>query len=241
MTQDNIKYKKAYIRGFIFFLGSIIMAFFGVEMLIYADEIILKLMGFVFICPLPIWVINIIQCGFGITGPCPICKSIIKTNNGVETNIFCKSCNSYLDATGQALVEIDPNRIADLPTFATLAPWPDLTALSPTVPLSKDDFIMDNILVPKEGVRILDARWPDFCCVCGEKPTRELAIKRTVIYFPGKNVKFRQKEVMVAANGIPHCDEHSDGVVFGQPPGFNQICLLFRSYSYRNKYTKINT
>lgn len=246
MTNKETQIKSSPIRGLFFLVVTAGMSFLGYRMLLDGDEFILKLFGFVILFAFPMYLYMIITTGFGGEGPCPICNSRIQILVGTESDILCKVCNTYLDAKNKTLKEIDIHSLSKNPVFAVPTPWTDIaSARSPTIALSKEDFIMDEILIRKEGVRLLDAHWPQECCVCGRNSTNEQTLTNKFIYTPPGVIRTKDKEVTVVANGIPYCDEHKNGVKFGNvnfanPPKESGFGLLFRSYEYRNKFLKLN-
>jgi hypothetical protein len=243
-TETHITISPA--RGLFFLVGAAGLSILGYGMLFHGDELVLKVVGFAFLFAFPVWLIMIITTGFGGEGPCPVCNSRIQTYFGNESDIPCKTCGRYLDAKNKMLREIDPHCLAGKPTFAAPTPWTDIDAArSKTISLSKEDYISDAILIRKEGVRVLDAHWPEGCCVCGKKATREQTVVNTFVYTPPGVIRIQDKEVTVVVKGVPHCAEHQDGVAFGNtnfgnPPRRYGFSLLFRSYDYRNKFMKLN-
>lgn len=234
------------MRSVLYLIGTAGLSVFGYAMLVHGDEFILKVFGFVFLLAFPAWLVMTITTGFGGEGPCPVCNSRIQTYFGKESDIACKTCGRYLDAKNKTLREIDPHRLAERPTYAAPTPWTDIDAArSKTIALSKEDYLSDEILIRKEGARVLDARWPEGCCICGEKATREQTVANTFVYTPPGVIRVRDKEVTVIAKGVPYCDKHQDGVAFGNtnfgnPPRHYGFGLLFRSYDYRNKFMQLN-
>jgi hypothetical protein len=200
--------------------------------------------------------------GFGATGPvgeeaklgiadklrgrksCPVCDGPIDTATK-SSALLCKGCDSYLDLVEGALQRTSENKLDSHHVFGTPTPWTDLRAITfPTIfaPMVQ---LTDLALTKKAGVRVLDARWPDGCCICGKPATRRERQARVVI-FPREWGIFNigsQKATLVA--DVPHCGEHAGGAVFDRVSfailaGDPDFGLCFRSLAYRNAFRKLN-
>ena len=182
--------------------------------------------------------------GFGGKALCPVCSAEIDVMLGKETYIFCKSCGEYLEADKKKLWQMDINHVADDPKFAAPTPWKDLKfTTDPTLPLPLGGPPVDpSLMVKKGGDRILTASWLEGCCVCGKHATRKETITKVIIMAaaPEALFKFRDKQITLIAEGIPHCDKHSGGVKFGRITSLEGMYLMFRSYAYRNEFRRMN-
>lgn len=235
----------------IIFSRSLILKYFGTNLMMivlafilikYSDFFILKAVAYVIggvgiiAHFLPIFV------GFGGKGPCPVCSGEIEVMLGKESYIFCKNCGEYLEAGYKKLWQMDVNHIADDAAFAAPIPWNDLNfATSPTISLPISGPPVDPSLMNKKGPdRILTAKWPKVCCVCGKQAIRKESISEVVIKPPEGVIKGRDEQITLIAEGIPYCDKHTKGVRFGRIISLEGWYLKFRSYAYRNKFREMN-
>jgi hypothetical protein len=104
--------------------------------------------------------------------------------------------------------------------------------------------LTDMLLMKKEGVRVLDAKWPAGCCVCGRPATREDTTIARFIFAPPGIIR-RDKEATVIAKGIPHCAEHKNGARFERAMLSTSqqetvVGLFFCSYPYQILFHKLN-
>lgn len=183
-------------------------------------------------------------------GSCPVCGAPIAVNLGFTTLMLCPNCGDYLEVVEKQLRQMDPTLINPTPSFAAPTPWPDMC--SPTFPTISfhqwDDLITeatDWVLTKKEGLRVIDAKWPAGCCVCGEQPTREETTGQKFTFTPPGLVRVRSKEATIIAKGIPHCAEHEHGAVFERamfstPQQQTVVGLFFRSYAYQIQFRNLN-
>lgn len=177
--------------------------------------------------------------------PCPKCGHPVGSVSGGRV---CVHCDTYLTKSGDAVVPMASDFVADRPWFASPLPWRDVRAVQEgaVLELSAATALARMLTTKDEGVRRLDAQWPKQCCVCGEASTRRETIARaiTIPRFKGP-MNVGDQTVSLVAEGIPHCDAHSGGVAFGRilslatsmdiPYG-----LLFRSLAYRGDFRGLN-
>ena len=179
---------------------------------------------------------------------CPVCRTLVNTRIR-STELLCKKCSSYLRLQQDVLVTMDPGTVLPEARFAAPLPWRDVyggvTLPGISLPMAQ---LTESMLTKKGGTRILDAHWPEQCCVCGKPATRRLNFTQTV-HVPRTFgiLSLGQKTLRLMARNVPHCDEHSDGVCFGYVPfdshgtgielGFG---LRFRWLAYRDDYRKLN-
>jgi hypothetical protein len=232
---------------FLFATGSV-AGFFVVQ----ADEWPLRLLGVCLLLGFPLWVIMVLWRGIGGRGPCPVCDNPIEIDFGTETAILCRHCGQYLEATKRKLRQMNLTQVTAEPTFAVPTPWPDLWSVifrAPSFSTSTEDYLKDKLsdalMTKKEGPRLLVANWPPRCCVCGKAPTHAEVIQAAITFTPPARIRVRGHEATLIAKGIPHCAHHSHGVKFGNvllgpPRPGSRFGLLFRSYSYRNDFWKLN-
>lgn len=217
----------------------------GYYVLAHADELTGMLIGGALLSAFPISAIAICFLGAGGTGPCPVCGEPIKLTFGANSFLLCRACGSYLEAANNKLNRKTANCLASDPVFAVPLPWTDLgLVLFPNAPMSVDDVISDLVMTKKEGARLLPAKWPMRCCVCGKSPRRMETHARTVVYRGYTWFYLRDKQVTLVAQGIPYCEEHTNGVRFDRvhfaDAGESSFGLLFRSLAYRAEFWKTN-
>jgi Zn finger protein HypA/HybF involved in hydrogenase expression len=178
-------------------------------------------------------------------GDCPVCASKIEAFSGDQKNLLCGGCGAYLDVDGERLVSIERERMAEKPFFAAPTPWPDIrNVISSTIAFSASDFVSDAIqdaIAKNAGTRVMEARWPQACAVCGGQPVRRdqyaLEIKMA------GNVRDTRAKLVVP--GIPYCGEHKDGIDFAAV-GFDSkghervFAMRFRSHAYREAFRAAN-
>jgi hypothetical protein len=188
----------------------------------------------------PVMLIYPLFAGLPGRGSCPECGGAIQTMERRAKNLFCRGCDSYLDAENGVLKRTDPSRVADTATFAAPLPWEDITlVVSPTIATSADDVIRDAVLTKRGGVRVLEAHWPSGCCVCGAPATRAETLASKFTKVDG----VRDTAIEVRAEGVPHCDSHDGGAKFeslesASPDASGCFALKFRSLAYRNAFMR---
>lgn len=74
--------------------------------------------------------------------------------------------------------------------------------------------------------------WPGRCCVCGGQATRTSTVSVTVL---AQDTGLTQ-ETRTWSVGVPHCDEHTDGVQWLLSPAQ----VSFRSYDYARAFQAEN-
>ncbi len=172
---------------------------------------------------------------------CPECSAKVKVVLFEGTYILCKNCGEYLEVADKKLCRMDINHIADNPEFAAPTPWKDLErATAPTLPLPLGGPPVDASLLNKKGPnRALKAKWPKGCCVCGKQATRKETVTQ-VVEKPPEWIGWRDEQITLIAESIPHCEEHTGGVKISRKPSLEGWHLMFRSYAYRNKFREKN-
>ena len=181
---------------------------------------------------------------------CPGCHGPVNTLMKTS-GLLCKRCNSYLDFVADKLVQMDPKTVSATPTFGAALPWKDAqfgvqftgAIMAPAAQMT------DALMTRHESMRILEAQWPDGCCVCGRAATRRLRLAREVLIqrYSKSGLNIGKTQLTLVADGIPHCAEHSAGIAFGQV-GFDSaksgepilFGILFCWLGYRNAYCKQN-
>lgn len=214
----------------------------GAILILYSESLILTILGYIAGIMGLLMVILPIFIGFGGRASCPLCSSEVEVTFGKEAYVLCKSCGEYLEAADKKLWQMDIVHIANEPQFAAPTPWNDLRlATAPTVTLPSSGPPVDPSLLDRRGQdRILDAKWPKGCCVCGKVAIRKETITQVVIKPPEKIGRVRGEQITLVVRNIPHCDEHTGGVKFGRIPSLEGWYLMFRSYAYRNKFREKN-
>ena len=214
----------------------------GGYFLVQTGELILIILGVALLIAAPVMLAMPLFMGMPGRGACPACGGAIETMSARDTNLLCRGCNGYLDAGEGKLKPADPQRIAAEPVFAAPTPWEDLTnVVFPTIAFSATDKIQDMLTTKSGGTRVMQARWPAGCTVCGRSAVRfdtevcKLAKPGTVV----------DTEILLVAKDVPYCAEHKKGVKFNRvttaAPGTDMgFGLFFRSHAYRNAFMSMN-
>jgi hypothetical protein len=177
--------------------------------------------------------------------PCPKCGHALGSVSGGK---LCHHCDTYVIKSGNALVPMAKDFVADRPWFAAPLPWPDVRAVQEgtVLELSAASALARMVTTKDEGVRQLTAQWPKKCCVCGKSATRfeTIAQSVTIPRFKGM-MNVGDQTVTLVAPDIPHCGEHGAGVKFGRIMSLASIIdipygLLFRSLAYRDEFRALN-
>lgn len=177
--------------------------------------------------------------------PCPTCGNPVGRLSGGRV---CVHCDTYLMKSEHGVVPMPEDSLSDQLWFGAPLPWPDVRAVEEgaTQELSVATAIGRVLTTKDEGARLLEAEWPDRCCICGAAAAQHETIGRaiTIPRYKGP-INVGSQTVGLVAQGIPHCGAHSGGVAFGRilststgstiPYG-----LLFRSLGYRNDYRRLN-
>ena len=177
--------------------------------------------------------------GLGGTVSCPVCSAEIAATSKNESFKLCPGCREYLTISDGLVSRMDPASIASAPIFAAPTPWVDLKAVTYTPAGS---------FVTGGEVRVLHAKWPDACCVCGEPTSRREDVSYNVYKWNGELVRVNQRRITLQFEGVPYCDVHSKGFTLdkisfpskGDDDLKQDLALLFRSYAYRNKFLELN-
>lgn len=210
--------------------------------MVQTEETVVVILGACFLIAGPIMVLLPVFMGLPGKGPCPECGTSVETIASSASDMLCGVCNTYLDAGERKLRRSDPQRVAPEPRYAAPTPWPDISnVVFPTVAFSIQDKIQDMLTTKGGGVRVMDARWPQACCVCGAQAARFDTAARTIAK-PGNIV---DTEITLVAKDVPYCKTHKDGIKFdrvqgataGTDTGFG---IHFRSLAYRNAFMKAN-
>jgi len=241
MAQDNTPLKPSlllFVRNMAVAAACAVAGYFMVQ----TGETVVVIFGGLLLVVGPLMFVTLPFMGMPARGPCPECGGTIEAMGSTDRNLFCRGCNSYLDAAGGKLQRTDPARVETEPTFAAPTPWTDITnVVYPTIALSAQDAMQDWITTKKEGMRVMEARWPQMCCVCGAAPVRFDSVKREFAK-PGNIV---DTQIIAVAKDVPYCGQHKGGLIFerldsatpGQAYGFG---IKFRSLPYRNAFMKAN-
>lgn len=182
------------------------------------------------------------------------CKSCPECGNAVTALLFeanggvCMNCDAYVVKTRGVLALVVPNQIADRPWFGSPLPWADVRAVmeGPVLELSAISAIAKMLTTKESGLRRLEARWPNGCCVCGKLATRAETVARKITIPRFKGVlNVGDQTVTLVADNILHCHEHASGIDFGRisfatPISFQVYGILFRSLAYRNAFRALN-
>jgi hypothetical protein len=190
--------------------------------------------------------------GFVKKGTCPVCGSPLSPDMTCPKWILCPNCGEYMTVHEKKLRQVESNFISAQHNFAAPTPWMDMWDITfPTISLATDveDYLKDTanelLMTKKDGVRILDAKWPDGCCVCGKPATKVEAMSQRFTFVPPGIIRVKDHEATLVAKGIPHCSEHKQGAqfnraTFGTETHNTVVGLLFRSYAYQKQFRNLN-
>jgi hypothetical protein len=191
--------------------------------------------------------------GFVKRGRCPLCDEPIAVNFGFKSLMLCRNCGDYLEVADNNLLQMDPKSVMERPAFAAPTEWSDMRSPTyETIPLSFPTETVEvagelaqEILMKKEGVRLVAAKWPAGCCVCGEPSTRSETTSQTFIFVPPGIIRVRDSRATVMAKDIPHCSRHKHGAqfdraMFSTPEQETTVGLFFRSYAYQIQFRQLN-
>jgi predicted RNA-binding Zn-ribbon protein involved in translation (DUF1610 family) len=186
-------------------------------------------------------------------GFCPVCGAPIAVSLGSSSMMLCPNCGDYLEVVEKKLRQMDPTLVIPEATFLLMpgmafgapTPWTDMQAPRfGAISFDMESAVTEMVLTKKEGVRVLDAKWPAVCCVCGKPATREETTTARFVFAPPGLIR-RDREATVIAKGVPHCAEHKDGARFERarfstPAQETIVGLFFRSYAYQIEFRKLN-
>jgi hypothetical protein len=163
--------------------------------------------------------------------------------------MLCPNCGDYLEVVEKKLRQMDPTLVTPHCQFglgfAAPTPWTDMQAPRfGAIAFDIESALTDMVLTKKEGTRVLDAKWPAGCCVCGRPPTREETVAAEFTFAPPGLLR-QDKEARVIAKGVPYCAEHKDGArferaMFSTPEQETIVGLFFRSYAYQIQFRTLN-
>jgi hypothetical protein len=181
---------------------------------------------------------------------CPVCRGLVNTRLK-SLGLLCKSCDTYLDLVDDKLVPMDEKTLKSSHEFAAALPWKDVGG-GVTFPggIAHPMVQLTDMLTTKRDSksRILDAKWPDYCCVCGGPTARRQRLARAII-IPREwgMLNLGSKQITLVADGVPHCAEHATGIVFDRVTfdshntgGDMSFAIKFRWLGYRNAFRKAN-
>lgn len=183
--------------------------------------------------------------GRGGYGPCPVCETEIEAMGGGAQNLLCGGCATYLDVDGDQLTTIAGERAQETPFFAVPTPWPDIrNVVSSTVAFSAQDYVANVIsdaMMKNKGSHVMDARWPDGCCVCGAPAVRRETYTLNVRM--AGNIRDSHADLIVP--GVPYCALHEDGidlhrVTVDSRSHDDQFAMRFKSLAYRDAFRALN-
>jgi hypothetical protein len=183
--------------------------------------------------------------GFVKRAECPGCGALL-AKNLVSSIVLCSQCGDYAAFGEKTLKPVEPAAVELRPFFAAPTSWPDIQAPTFSTLMHPAVTLAEMIRTKKEDARLLEARWPEGCCVCGKPAARVETISQRVGFSPPEGLLSRaQKETTVVAKDIPHCGEHKDGARFERVVSFGDtdvmaLGIFFRSYAYQIQFRRLN-
>ena len=223
------------------------LAYGGYHM-VQTSEIVLVIIGGVCLLAGPVLPVAALFFPRPASGPCPSCghRMYRMLPGESEAPLLCPHCAAYSLSSQDRLVPMPETALSNEATFAVALPWDDIAGEKVgTIAFSAQDYLTDklnDLIARKEPVRVIDT-WPQGCCVCGEVAKRyeDYAVKVSLM---GRAL---EAETVIAARGIPYCEQHNNGVAFGRvdfavhllsnPTAFG---LKFRSYAFREAFRKLH-
>ncbi len=159
--------------------------------------------------------------------------------------LLCKGCETYFNLTNGSLNRVPEDYVAESPVFGVPTQWSDLRNARPGAYMAPIAHLTDLALRKNQGVRLLDAAWPEGCCVCGQTTSRFETQTKNIIFAGSGKVNIGNNQATLVVSEIPHCAVHSGGVTFGQvrfalSADNTAYGLCFRSLKYRNQFRKLN-
>jgi hypothetical protein len=160
--------------------------------------------------------------------------------------VLCSSCGEYSRFGEGTLEPLDPALVSEAPAFAAPTQWTDMQAPLFGALMHPVAALQDLAATRKEGVRVVEAKWPQVCCVCGKPATRTETISQSLAFTPHAGPSARRRlSATLVADGVPHCAEHKAGarfervIRFGDWPAMT-VGLFFRSHAYQIAFRKLN-
>lgn len=164
--------------------------------------------------------------------PTPGCGAEIEASTGANRYLMCSRCGEYFEGEVRRIWRMDEKHVASAPMFSVRLPQTDAEPVSqaaisaaPTPALAGED-------------REVAFKWPSLCCICGKPPVREETVAMSAVRRGARAGGFADEKIQIAIGGVPHCGEHHMGASLGMELG--EFVLVFRSYSYRNAFRKLN-
>lgn len=176
---------------------------------------------------------------------CPSCGTRL-TKGAFEGSSLCSKCGDYARWGRDTLGPLDSDAVAGMPIYAAPTPWPDMQCPTFGALMHPVAAIMDMALTKKEGVRLMEAKWPEGCCVCGRPAVRHETLTQAVGFSPPNGLKPRRDmQATVVAKGVPHCADHQNGARFERVISFGDanimvLGIFFRSHAYQKRFRELN-
>ncbi len=175
-----------------------------------------------------------------VSAQCPNCGNTISEIPDSEIYFECQKCESFLwNMKEEKRIEVmDPDFIASEPIFKWVLPWNGFALPGVTEAYG----VIGGFMLNTNDSKLLEAKWPESCCICGSAADHQENISKKFRVTPGsKSGLIRSpitKDVSVFVNGIPHCQHHSGGAALkiANPGGV----LAFCSLRYYQMFRKLN-
>jgi hypothetical protein len=184
--------------------------------------------------------------GFVKKAPCPNCGAVLTRSPAGFS--LCSKCGDYAEFGERTARPLAPEA-KGFEYFAP-TPWTDMenSIVGAVLRLDPANAILDSLRAKKTEGRVLDARWPAECCVCGAPATRSETISAQVEYQEAKAATAMRPilRTRVAASGVPHCAAHENGARFARVSDFGdrrhrgELGLAFRSHGGQLRFRKLN-
>ncbi len=184
--------------------------------------------------------------GFAVGGrqliatQCPQCGNKISEIPDHEIYFECQQCGCHLwNKKKEKIIElIDEDFIAREPVFNWVLPWNGFALPGVTEVYG----VIGGAMLNTNDAKHLEASWPEGCCICGSATDHRENLAKKFRVTPGsKSGLIRSpitKDVSVFVNGVPHCHNHSGGVVL-KISNSNGV-LAFHSLKYYRLFKQLN-
>lgn|SRR5262245_51849802 len=143
---------------------------------------------------------------------CPNCGALLDALDlSSNAAVLCEACHHYFEATGRALHEIGPERVAGRPLFRSPLPrnagFPDICCVCGAEARRTDEILLTSVETES---------WQSGSGGAGETHSWKATSAR-----------------------VPYCNNHSNGAVLGLYPRLGPY-IKFKSYSYLRAFCQLN-
>ncbi len=150
---------------------------------------------------------------------CPSCGAVITgLSTGANDGVLCEKCHAFAEGKQGTLSPIDPNRVADKPTFGTLLPaqysWPNGCCVC-GAPADHAEKVQTRVQNQGSALALVGANAVTGGAVTGKAGATIFEVQ------------------------VPHCAAHKDGAQISAAGG-DRVKIRFRSYPYLRAFCQQN-